>query len=162
LHFLGSPRSDYNDLLAAVGTGDQLFEAALSSLSRLPADRWTHCLLENVPGDSMIGRAWRRISPRLRCRIERRQACLCPGAVLEVESQRLAYHLGFEFDGRFSWYKPAFGVNLWEFSPGEVLLRHLFKYARDHRLREFDFTRGDERFKSRFANRVGKNYTLHF
>ena len=81
--------------------------------------------------------------------------------VLELNGAPVAFHFGFEYDRRFVFYKPAFTVELWDYSPGDVLLKKLFEYARDHELVEFDFTRGDEAFKARFANASRSNYTLH-
>jgi CelD/BcsL family acetyltransferase involved in cellulose biosynthesis len=82
-------------------------------------------------------------------------------SVLELDRQPVAYHFGFESNGAFMWYKPAFDVKLWEYSPGEVLIKKLLEYARDHKLREFDFTVGNETFKDRFANRVRRNRRIH-
>ena len=35
-------------------------------------------------------------------------------AVLELNDRPIAYHFGFEFDGKFIWYKPTFDVALWD------------------------------------------------
>jgi CelD/BcsL family acetyltransferase involved in cellulose biosynthesis len=78
-------------------------------------------------------------------------------AVLEVDGRAVAYHLGFELDGRFTWYKPSFDVDYWDCGVGEVLLKRLLEYLRDQHLAEFDFTRGDESFKDRFSNHQGHN-----
>ena len=84
-------------------------------------------------------------------------------AVLTVDDRAVAYHLGFELGGRFTWYKPSFDVDLWDYGTGEVLLKRLLEYARDHPIVEFDFTRGAESFKDRFSNHAGQNvrWTLH-
>lgn len=82
-------------------------------------------------------------------------------AVLSAGDTVAAFHFGFEVERRFVWYKPTFDVDLWDTGPGEVLLKKLFEYARDRGLVEFDFTRGDEQFKSRFANASRDNHTLH-
>ena len=37
--------------------------------------------------------------------------------VLELDGRPLAYHLGFEVNGRFTWYKPSFDVDYWDLSP---------------------------------------------
>lgn len=82
-------------------------------------------------------------------------------AVLEWDGRPLAYHFGLQFHGKFVWYKPSFDVDYWEFSPGDVLLRHLFRYAVESDLREFDFSVGDEPYKKRFANRAKPNYAVY-
>jgi CelD/BcsL family acetyltransferase involved in cellulose biosynthesis len=81
--------------------------------------------------------------------------------VLDLDGRPLAYHLGFELNGRFTWYKPTFDVDCWDLSPGEVLLKSLFDYVRERSVEEFDFSRGDEAFKDRFANHVRQNQTLY-
>ena len=84
-------------------------------------------------------------------------------AILELDGRPVAYHLGFEVDGRFTWYKPTFDVDYWDCGAGEVLLKRLLEYVRDCSVVEFDFTRGAESFKDRFSNHVGQNvhWTLH-
>jgi CelD/BcsL family acetyltransferase involved in cellulose biosynthesis len=82
-------------------------------------------------------------------------------SVLEWNERPVAYHFGFEANGKFVWYKPTFDIDVARYSPGEVLLRKLFEYAGERNLQEFDFTVGNESFKSRFANRVPRNHTLY-
>jgi CelD/BcsL family acetyltransferase involved in cellulose biosynthesis len=74
--------------------------------------------------------------------------------VLRAGDRVAAYHFGFESNGRFLFYKPTFDVALWDYSPGQVLLRALFEYAEARALGVFDFTIGDEEYKHRFANEV--------
>ena len=81
-------------------------------------------------------------------------------AVVEVDAEPVAYHVGFEMQGRFVWYKPSFAIDLWPYSPGEVLIKHLLEYAARRNLESFDFTVGAEPFKARFANRVVTNYRI--
>jgi CelD/BcsL family acetyltransferase involved in cellulose biosynthesis len=75
-------------------------------------------------------------------------------SVVELDDRPLAMHCGFDYGGRFLWYKPSFDVEHAKHSPGLVLLRYLIGYAIEHQLEEFDFSIGDEPFKFRFANRV--------
>ncbi len=81
-------------------------------------------------------------------------------SVLEVGGRPAAYHLGFESDGVFYYYKPAFDVDLWEQSPGQVLLYHLFKYVAGGDVTEFNFGVGGEGYKYRFANETRRNLTF--
>ena len=74
--------------------------------------------------------------------------------ILTAGDRIAACHFGFEANGRFLFYKPTFDVALWDYSPGQVLLRALFEYAEDRGLGIFDFTIGDEDYKHRFANEV--------
>lgn len=75
-------------------------------------------------------------------------------SVVEFDGQPLAMHYGFNRNGRFLWYKPSFDSVHAKHSPGLVLLKYLMEYAITHECDEFDFTIGDEPFKSRFANQV--------
>ncbi len=81
--------------------------------------------------------------------------------VLELDSQPIAYHFGFEFDGKFIWYQSAFDVSYWEYSPGEVLLGELLRYAREKALCEFDFTIGGEVYKNRYATQSRENFAVY-
>ena len=74
--------------------------------------------------------------------------------ILTAGDRIAACHFGFEANGRFLFYKPTFDVALWDYSPGQVLLRALFQYAEERGLGIFDFTIGDEDYKHRFANEV--------
>lgn len=82
-------------------------------------------------------------------------------SIVAIDGRPVAYHLGFESKRTYLWYKPSFDVDLWQHSPGEVLLRNLLRYAQTSELREFDFTIGDEKFKSRFANKKKENLTVY-
>ncbi len=82
-------------------------------------------------------------------------------SVVEIDQRPVAYHFGFEDRGALVWYKPSFDVDYWKYSPGEVLIKKLFEYVKEHKLVKFDFTVGGEAFKGRFANRIANNYTLH-
>ncbi len=110
-------------------------------------------------GAGMFGRAERRLF--FRTLVE----TLAPDdalrfAVLRVAGKPVAYHFGFEIDRRYVWYVPTFDVDCWDYRPGLVLLRRLFEYAMERGLDEFDFTIGNEEYKSRFANHVEQNYEL--
>jgi CelD/BcsL family acetyltransferase involved in cellulose biosynthesis len=82
-------------------------------------------------------------------------------SVVEIDGKPVAYHFGFEDRNSLIWYKPSFDEDYWDYSPGEVLIKKLFEYVRDRRLSKFDFTVGDEVFKTRFANRIANNYAIH-
>ncbi len=66
----------------------------------------------------------------------------------------VACHLGFEFRGRFHYYKPTYDLAHQRRSPGALLLKALLDRALDRRLDTFDFGVGDEAYKFRFANQV--------
>jgi hypothetical protein len=83
--------------------------------------------------------------------------------VLELDGRPIAYHFGFESDGKLIWYKPSFDVEFWDDGPGEVLLRQLLSYCQKADVRELDFTVGYESFKYRFANheRYNRRILVH-
>ena len=79
---------------------------------------------------------------------------------LDFNSIPLAYHFGFIYNQTFIWYKPSFNAEYNKKSPGLVLIRYLIDHALKKNLREFDFTVGNEEFKSRFANGLRHNIQL--
>jgi CelD/BcsL family acetyltransferase involved in cellulose biosynthesis len=81
-------------------------------------------------------------------------------SVVELDGRPLSMHYGFDFNKRLLWYKPSFDRVHAKHSPGLVLLRHLIGYAFDRKREEFDFTIGDESFKSRFANCIRKTVSI--
>jgi CelD/BcsL family acetyltransferase involved in cellulose biosynthesis len=81
-------------------------------------------------------------------------------SVVEFNGQPIAMHFGVDYDGTLLWYKPSFDVTYAKHSPGLVLLRHLIEYAIKQKRDEFDFTIGDEAFKSRFTNHIRKTSSL--
>jgi CelD/BcsL family acetyltransferase involved in cellulose biosynthesis len=62
-----------------------------------------------------------------------------------------AAHFGFLHQGRFIWYKPAYNPAMAKLSPGVFLLLQLFQRMIEEDAHTFDFTIGDEAFKSRYA-----------
>ena len=73
-------------------------------------------------------------------------------SVVSLDGRPIAFHLGFECNGRFIWYTPTFDVALARHSPGEVLIKYLLEDASARGLLEFDFGPGEEAFKYRFSN----------
>lgn len=80
---------------------------------------------------------------------------------IRLDDQLIAAHFGTMYAGVFTWYKPSYDPELAKLSPGEVLLKSLFERACDEGATEFDFTIGDEAFKSRFATTCQSVVDLH-
>ena len=80
--------------------------------------------------------------------------------VLELDNRPLAWHFGFEVNGKFLLYQHTFDVDAAGYTPGEVLLWNLLAYSRDHGIREFDFGSGDELYKNRFSNSSRETFSL--
>lgn len=72
--------------------------------------------------------------------------------VLKAGDDDAAFHVGLRNQRTFIWYKPTFNLNLETEGPGEVLLKLLFEHAHGIGTSYFDFSRGEEAFKLRFAN----------
>jgi hypothetical protein len=82
-------------------------------------------------------------------------------AVVELNGQPIAWSIGFLVNGKFGYYQQTFAVDAEEYAPGEVLMYYLLEYARQNVEREFDFMRGEEFFKRRFATDVRQSCTLY-
>jgi CelD/BcsL family acetyltransferase involved in cellulose biosynthesis len=72
-------------------------------------------------------------------------------ASLSLDREYLAFSIFFEFNDIMYLYRPSFNPKYGKRSPGQVILRFLFEYAVERRMREMDFARGDEGYKGRFA-----------
>ena len=83
-------------------------------------------------------------------------ASLPPGSVwlttVHAGRDLAAIHFGLRNGSDFIWYKPAYEVSLQRHGPGEVLLQALLQHAQAEGCREFDFARGDDAYKQRFAS----------
>jgi len=81
-------------------------------------------------------------------------------AVLELDGRPLAWCFGFEVNGKFLLYQHTFDLDASGYTPGELMLWNLFDYAQDHVAREFDFGKGSEVYKNRFANYSRETFSL--
>ncbi|MCB1087428.1 MAG: GNAT family N-acetyltransferase, partial [Verrucomicrobiae bacterium] len=81
--------------------------------------------------------------------------------VLECGDRQAAFHLGLHGAETFIWYKPSFDLNLMSHGPGEVLMKYLIQSAFASGATYFDFTRGNEGFKNRFANAKTRNVRIY-
>jgi CelD/BcsL family acetyltransferase involved in cellulose biosynthesis len=71
---------------------------------------------------------------------------------IEWNGRAIAFHLGLSYRGRFLFGIPSFDIELQQYSPGEVLLRHVLLAAIDEGATVFDFGPGEEPYKYRFAD----------
>jgi len=72
-------------------------------------------------------------------------------AFMEVDGQKAAAYLNFDYAGHIWVYNSGLNFALRELSPGWVLLGNLLKWANDHQRTSFDFLRGGEDYKYRFG-----------
>lgn len=74
-------------------------------------------------------------------------------AFLEINGQKAAAYLNFDYLNRLWIYNSGLDRGFMEFSPGWVLLGHLLKWANENGREAFDFMRGDEDYKYKFGAR---------
>jgi CelD/BcsL family acetyltransferase involved in cellulose biosynthesis len=72
-------------------------------------------------------------------------------AFLEVDGQKAAGYLNFDYGNRIWVYNSGLDFDFGELSPGWVLLGHLLQWANENGRSEFDFMRGDENYKYKFG-----------
>ncbi len=83
-----------------------------------------------------------------KCAFEKRCLQL---AFLEINGQKAAAYLSFDYLGRMWVYNSGIDQTFSEYSPGWVLLGYLLQWANEQKRSEFDFMRGDEDYKYRFG-----------
>jgi CelD/BcsL family acetyltransferase involved in cellulose biosynthesis len=66
---------------------------------------------------------------------------------LSIDGMPVSYHLGFVYNQRFYWYKPAFKKEYENYSPGKVHISMLVEEAVKQELKIFDFLIGSEAYK---------------
>lgn len=72
-------------------------------------------------------------------------------AFLEVNGEKAAGYLNFDYDGHLWVYNSGLDFRFRELSPGWVLLGHLLEWANQNQRQYFDFLRGNEEYKYRFG-----------
>ncbi len=72
-------------------------------------------------------------------------------AFLEVDGEKAAAYLNFDYSGHIWVYNSGLDFKFRELSPGWVLLGYLLQWANENQRAAFDFMRGDEEYKYRFG-----------
>lgn len=72
-------------------------------------------------------------------------------AFVEIDGQKAAGYLNFDFGNHIWVYNSGLNYALGEFSPGWVLLGYILQWAIENGRSAFDFMRGDEDYKYRFG-----------
>lgn len=72
-------------------------------------------------------------------------------AFLEINGQKAAAYLSFDYLKRLWVYNSGVDRSFMEYSPGWVLLGYLLRWANENGYTEFDFMRGNEDYKYRFG-----------
>lgn len=81
-------------------------------------------------------------------------------AFLEVNGEKAAAYLLFDYANRLWIYNSALDPRFNALSPGWVLLGYLLYWAIENKRAAFDFLRGDEDYKFRFGAVAGKIYRV--
>jgi CelD/BcsL family acetyltransferase involved in cellulose biosynthesis len=79
---------------------------------------------------------------------------------LDVGSKRAAGYLSFDYGGRLWVYNSGVNATYLSLSPGWVLLGHMIRWAIENDRREFDFLRGDEKYKYQLGGQERYIYRL--
>ena len=77
---------------------------------------------------------------------------------LKFNDEPIAYHFGFYYDDTLLHYTPAFNLDYYKRSPGTVIIKFMLEDCLERNAKEFDFTRGAESYKKRFANLSRDNF----
>lgn len=72
-------------------------------------------------------------------------------AFMEIDGQKAAGYLNFDYAGHIWVYNSGFNPQYRELSPGWVLLSELLKWSNENKRLAFDFMRGGEDYKYRFG-----------
>jgi CelD/BcsL family acetyltransferase involved in cellulose biosynthesis len=72
-------------------------------------------------------------------------------AFLEVDGVKAAGYLNFDYGNRIWVYNSGLDFDYGDLSPGWVLLGYLLQWANENGRAEFDFMRGDEKYKYKFG-----------
>lgn len=82
-------------------------------------------------------------------------------SMLRSEKEILAYQLDWLDGGIWYYYHPTFDDRYAHYSPGRILLLETLRIAfEDPQVREFNFMRGDEAYKTQFANQTESYVSL--
>lgn len=79
---------------------------------------------------------------------------------LYLNDKIISLHLGFYEKNTFFYLMPSYDLSFSKYSPGKILLHHLFDYCRKNNYKYFDFTVGNEDYKKIWANQTLKMLTF--
>jgi CelD/BcsL family acetyltransferase involved in cellulose biosynthesis len=81
-------------------------------------------------------------------------------SALFVNKVLVSIHLGFTFNKRFYWYVPVYNEQFRKFAPGVVHLNFLIQQSFEQKQNIFDFLRGEEQYKYRWAQDQDLSYSF--
>lgn len=70
----------------------------------------------------------------------------------------ISFDFAYDYGNRIYGNKSTFDPHYGRYSPGTLHIKYLLEYAMEREARELDFTKGEEKYKYRFANHARLNY----
>jgi CelD/BcsL family acetyltransferase involved in cellulose biosynthesis len=77
---------------------------------------------------------------------------------LWIQKELAAYVFGFQYGGAYSYWNVSFDPHYSEYAPGHMMIHHLLKRCFDQGLTEFDFMKGAEDYKLKWASHQRPSY----
>ena len=72
---------------------------------------------------------------------------------LKINDTIIATHVGILHNDEFYYLMPGYDLESWgKFSPGRLLLKFLVEWSYENKIKYFDFTYGDEKYKTIWSN----------
>lgn len=81
---------------------------------------------------------------------------------LRFDEKPVAFQFGFMYNNRYEGYTSSYDTSYATYSPGMILFKFNIENYLSKNFREFDLGRGDGSYKSRFSNKVRKNFKIRF
>ena len=82
--------------------------------------------------------------------------------LLKVDGRIIGYRYGFIYGQKYYDWVTSFDPEFFEYSPGKILVGEVIKFTMNENISEFDFLRGDEQYKLKWADLSRANYELAY
>lgn len=82
-------------------------------------------------------------------------------SILKLDEKIISIHIGIIHNNSFYYLMPAYDEQFSKFSPGKILLSYLLKWTEENEIYLFDFTTGNENYKTIWANNVNSIFIFN-
>jgi len=82
--------------------------------------------------------------------------------LLKLNNKIIGYRYGLLYKQKFYDWVTSFDPDFFEYSPGKLLIGEAIKFSMENNIKEFDFLRGDEKYKLKWTKITRSNYELFF
>jgi dTDP-4-amino-4,6-dideoxygalactose transaminase/CelD/BcsL family acetyltransferase involved in cellulose biosynthesis len=82
--------------------------------------------------------------------------------LLLLNEKVIAFSYSFQWSGRYFYYTPGYDPDYAKYSPGTILLMHILEDAFKSGIKEFDFSKGELRYKSHWTTGERQNRRIIF